>query len=797
MKQLLIRFLLCLILLHLPFGLNLPLHSQSKVDIDSLKKEIRGAKDELKKIGVFEKIKQVSHQLSISDKIEISKELVMLLSDSSANIRSITAVQLGELGAKQYTEDIAGLLDDTNVLVKTGATIALGNLGAMEYSQNIAGFLAHRDAGLRGTAAEALGKLGAVEYIKDITALLGDSDSSVRDKATKALVKLNESRPKKIPDEPSLLSEEDKVWRSDKWGFKVTFPSDWNVDILDKSEGILVARFSDKPNGISGLIAKDYSESWADEYLKGVLESLKEDGGLEVVVKPKGKLAANMVYICDIEGTSYQYYVRVVDVDGSKLRIVFYCSAKLYNKYEDLFARYAETLEGISAAVNKNVKTKDKTWTSEKWSFELTLPSDWKMDIYDKKDGVNIAKFTGKNEKIGGYIKIQDWSGGCKEFIKSIIDSAKDSESTVKEVEVSGNEKKASGIFTQKSEDVKYYYYIYAIGAGETKLWTVIWCDEASFDEYEDALKKYAGTLKAVNGSSDDIEEDTKVWRSSRWGFEISLPSDWEIDIFDEDENGRIAKISGDSDAVYGSVYREKSDGRADEYLEEYLDALKKEYKIDMITEPKGKSEATAVFIGEVKGASYQNYVRAISSGEEKIRVFFNCKTDQYDKYEKIFAECAKSLILSISSGVQEDAGDTKIWRSSRWGFEISLPSDWKMDILEKIDGIMTAKFSNEEEGVYGLIAQEDSEEDCDEYLSGLVEQGVKDGTKEIILKPEGKTDATLVYTYDIEGLKYEYYMRVIDVAGIKLRLVFYCKKSVYGQYEKIFKNSAKSFKVW
>jgi hypothetical protein len=791
MKHFFMRLFCVFVVLTMALGMDIPLQGQSKVDVEAIKKEIRNAKDELKKIGVFEKIKQAIPQLNISDKIEISKELVVFLNDSSANIRSITAVHLGELGARQYIKDIADLLDDKNILVKTGATIALGNLGATEYAQNIAGYLTNKDTGLRGAAVETLGKLGAVEYIKDITALLGDSDTSVRDKATKALVKLSELQPKKKPDDPK--PGKDKEWLSDKWGFTVTLPSDWEMDILDKPEGTLVARFSDKPNGISGLITKSYFEGGADDYLKGVLEGLKEDGGLEVVVKPKGKSAATMVYICDLDEGRYQYYVRVLDVDGTKFRIVFYCSARIYNKYEDIFAQCSDTLEGTAPA-NKNIRVKDKIWSSEKWGFELTLPSDWQMEILEKADDITVASFSDGDNELLGFITKEPSDNSVDAYLKNILDALeKDYEAEI--VRKSKGKSDATAVVIVETKNGSFQYYIRVIDSNGEKIRLVFYCAQKIYAKSEDVFLQYAGSLKGKEAAKKSA--DDKTWTSEKWGFELTLPSDWEMEILDKDDDGTIAYFSKEeADKLNGLITFEKSKDRADDYLKDILKSMEKDYGIEIIQAPEGKSDATAVFIGEFKTGRFQYYIRVLDDNGVKMRVVFWCKETAYNKKEGIFEKYAGTFKTIGGSSNDENDG-TKVWRSGRWGFEIAFPENWTMDIFDKADGITIATFADKTGDVSGLIAYEIDDDSCDKYTEGVLKAVKKTYPTEVIVEPEGKSAATAVYVCDISGDKTVYYMHVINVAGSKLRVVFYCDKKVYNKYKPVFKSCVDSFKGW
>ena len=62
--------------------------------------------------------------------------------------------------------------------------------------------------------------------------------------------------------------------------------------------------------------------------------------------KPVGKLEATATYTAVIDGTKYQYYIRVIDVSGSKVRFVGWAPKDAYNKYRTTFKKCAGTLKG-------------------------------------------------------------------------------------------------------------------------------------------------------------------------------------------------------------------------------------------------------------------------------------------------------------------------------------------------------------------------------------------------------------------------------------------------------------------
>jgi HEAT repeat protein len=117
-------------------------------------------------------------------------ELPKLLRDKEYRVRSLAAMALGRLGAKETVPEIARLLTDGSGEVRKGAVEALGYLGVRETIPEVVKLLGDGEARVRSEAVDALGRLGAKETAPEIVMLLKDGDAVVRRVSLNALANL-------------------------------------------------------------------------------------------------------------------------------------------------------------------------------------------------------------------------------------------------------------------------------------------------------------------------------------------------------------------------------------------------------------------------------------------------------------------------------------------------------------------------------------------------------------------------------------------------------------------------------
>ncbi|MBI4833435.1 MAG: hypothetical protein HY811_01260 [Planctomycetes bacterium] len=600
---------------------------------------------------------------------------------------------------------------------------------------------------------------------------------------------------KKETDEPS--SAGDKTWSSDKWGFELTIPEDWNMEIRESALGTLVATFSGAKGKIEGLITIAEWKDGCDAYLNNIIETLKDPNNnyeIEVIKKPLGKTDATIIYTISDSESKRQYYQRAIDIGGFILRVDFDSEKASFSKYRDTFERCAATLKSIpEKQINTPIETEDKTWSSEKWGFRLTLPADWNMEIYDRaKDEVTVAFASDSKEIRGCAINVERGEATCVEYLNASLDNLK------KKLEVkilkkpSGNDDEATAIYTAVVQDTTFQYYARVIRADDTILTVCFLTEKKYYAETSDMFEKYAATLKPLSDTPKQKPKD-KTWSSKKWGFELSLPGDWKIVILDNIDGTIVTRFENETNGIYGIVTTSDFEGGADDYLKDIMEGLKESEDTEIVVKPKGKQSATLVYICDVSGTDYEYYAHAIDvDGNKKLRVVFYCVEKIYDKYSELFEKYSSTLKPLADTPKQKPKDKT--WSSEKWGFEINLPAEWKMDILDKADGSLIAEFSNDAAGIYGLITKSEFEGGADDYLKGVLDGLKNDGEVEVVVKPKGKRRATLVYICDINGTDYEYYAHAIDADGTKFRIVFYCPKTIYDNYSDTFEKYADTF---
>jgi HEAT repeat protein len=101
-------------------------------------------------------------------------DLLPLLKDEDAGVRSGAALAAGILGTKEAIPALIALLQDGNEDLRRNAVRALADLKAAAASTAISNLLSDNDPLNRCAAADALGRLGAKEGIPGIRSLLGE-----------------------------------------------------------------------------------------------------------------------------------------------------------------------------------------------------------------------------------------------------------------------------------------------------------------------------------------------------------------------------------------------------------------------------------------------------------------------------------------------------------------------------------------------------------------------------------------------------------------------------------------------
>jgi HEAT repeat protein len=147
-------------------------------------------------------------------------QLVPLLKDSDANVRSSAAYALGSMGAEAKTAlpQLVPLLKDSDANVRSNAASALGSIGAEAKTAlpQLVPLLKDSDANVRSSAASALGRIGAEAKtaLPQLVPLLKDSDANVRSSAAYALGSMGAEAKTALPQLVPLLKDSDANVRS-------------------------------------------------------------------------------------------------------------------------------------------------------------------------------------------------------------------------------------------------------------------------------------------------------------------------------------------------------------------------------------------------------------------------------------------------------------------------------------------------------------------------------------------------------------------------------------------------------
>jgi HEAT repeat protein len=145
----------------------------------------------------------------------VVSQLIPLLQDSDAGVRSSAASALGNIGAEAKTavSQLIPLLQDSDAGVRSSAASALGNIGAEAKTavSQLIPLLQDSDAGVRSSAASALGNIGAEAKtaVPQLVSLLQDSDEGVCSSAASALGKIGAEAKTAVPQLILLLQDSD------------------------------------------------------------------------------------------------------------------------------------------------------------------------------------------------------------------------------------------------------------------------------------------------------------------------------------------------------------------------------------------------------------------------------------------------------------------------------------------------------------------------------------------------------------------------------------------------------------
>jgi hypothetical protein len=574
---------------------------------------------------------------------------------------------------------------------------------------------------------------------------------------------------------------ENKTWKAEDWGFEIALPADWQVTRHDK--GTTAMEFSNKEKSISGYIAIDKYDGRCDDFINSFIESMIKQYKIKILEKPEGESDATIIYTSVVDGEKSKHYWRVIDSEGEKIRVGFACKKEDYDNYADTFEQRAATLKIIPKGRKaKPAEAEGKTWTSEEWGFELTLPADWKMEISDKLSGIQAALFSSPDGKAEGIVTVQDWQDGCESYFNELISGLKKTYDT-EVIKKPLGKSDATIVYTVVIKDrYKRQYYQRAIDAGGTILRVDFDSTKTDFNAYRDTFEQCAATLKSIpkGRKAKPIGTEEKTWTSKKWGFQVSLPADWKMDILDKYEKDKtiVANFENKDRDIYGFICVEEIEGNCGEIIVKFIEGLSESSGIELVESTKGKDDATAV----IKNDTEKAFIRIFDVSGIKYRFFVSTYKEMYQKHAADFEKYAASL--SPLAGAPGQKPRDKTCTSEKWGFEITLPGDWAFTVLDKIEGTTVARISDDSNGINGIITSEKFEGRTDDYLKAILKTlQEKYDDIESVQTPKGRQKATLVYTSVVGGIDYKYYSYAIDVNGTKFRTVFYCEDKNYAKY--------------
>ena len=453
-----------------------------------------------------------------------------------------------------------------------------------------------------------------------------------------------------------------------------------------------------------------------------------------------------------------------------------------------------------------------QTYTNAEHGLKITFPAGWKWQ--DKNLTLNIS---------GSIIEfqngIQAW-GICgfgakgtdlKVYADAFVGGLKGEDEGFKDL---GESKLAQGGIRhdcriESSDDITHYANGFFVNQGKT-YFISIWTTDSDWSKYEDDVSAILDSVKLLEGAKPDkipakesgIEGNT--YTDQKYKLRITAPEGWTV----RNKNFTVLKDAlvefEKPDVLKGYLACQAGQTDPGKSMEEFLLELKKGMEdLEQLSESKMVyGGIRRDFQGSMRDINVHYTVGFVSDNKNAYCLVIYTFKSEWNKHKDevnvlfdSFAWLEKDETEPVQPPVK--TAEVKTWRSEQWGFEIILPEDWEMTILDKASGIKIAGFQDKSKTVNGLIALEEFPGACDEYIKIVIDSIDKSLDARLLTEPTGEIEASATYTAVTgdDGSKTQYYMRVIDVSGTKLRFVAWVKANNYDEYKALLKKHAQTLK--
>ena len=454
----------------------------------------------------------------------------------------------------------------------------------------------------------------------------------------------------------------------------------------------------------------------------------------------------------------------------------------------------------------------DQTYTNAEHGLKITFPAGWKWQ--DKNLALNLSgsiiEFQ-KGAPAWGVCGLGSKGTDLKVYADAFIGGLKGEKEGFKDL---GKSNLAQGGIRhdcriESNDDVTHYANGFFMN--QEKIYFIsIWTTDSDWSKYENDVSAILDSVKLFEGGKPDkipakesgIEGNT--YTDQKYKLRITAPEGWTV----RNKNFTVLKDAlvefEKPDVLKGYLACQAGQTDPEESMKEFLLELKKGMEdLEQLSESKMVSGGmrrdfqgsmrdvnvhyTVGFVSDKKNA-YCLVIFTFKSEWNKHKDEVNVLFDSFSFLEKDEAEPIKPPVKK---------SEVKTWRSEQWGFEIILPEDWEMTILDKASGIKIAGFQDKSQAINGIIALEEFPGACDEYIKTVIDSIDKSLDAQLLIEPTGEIEASATYTAVTgdDGSKTQYYIRVIDISGAKLRFVAWVKASNYDEYKALLKKHAQTLK--
>jgi hypothetical protein len=281
----------------------------------------------------------------------------------------------------------------------------------------------------------------------------------------------------------------EQVIESRLWGIRYALPPGWTGGDLKSKSGVSVALFEGPAKKARGSCAIETAKGDLESYFAGYMASLELEETQPVVHSREiasGALTAE--YSRTLGGIHWRYCIRILDRDGKKYRILFYCQEKEYGSMAETFRTYAGRLDVLAAAPEGSLHGKP-------YGCRYILPPDWSGGDLDSKEENVFARFESPGKEARGYAVVEKPGLDLEAHfdLLQVLCRKDGMEPKVHAQRIQGDTMTAEFSFTSGGRAMRHYLMIVRRNGAIYQLSFL--CEDKAADTWGPLLRKHADSL--------------------------------------------------------------------------------------------------------------------------------------------------------------------------------------------------------------------------------------------------------------------------------------------------------------